>query len=243
MNYTKTDPKTIQALFDSIASDYDTTNGILSFQLHRFWNKKLIHALNAYANAQTLLDLCCGSGEIGLGWLTTQSENKELFLLDFSENMLLSAKKKAAALPLQQHHITYLQADAQVIPLPKDSVDCVSIAYGIRNVQDPMLCFQEVHRVLKTNGFFAILELTEPQNKLLKWGHSFYLKTVLPALGGMITKNKDAYRYLSTSIPTFLKPIEMQNLLLKSGFSISSQHLLCGGIATLWIAQKQSQTQ
>lgn len=238
LSYQKNHPETIQAMFNSIAQGYDRTNAILSFQLHNRWNKQLIQEITKHLQPQTFLDLCCGTGEIGLGWLARQPEMRSLYLLDFSSNMLACAKDKAERAPNQNHRISYLQADVQAIPLMDQSVDCAAIAYGIRNVQDPQKCFQDVHRVLKAGGYFGILELSQPQNKVLRFGHSFYLKTILPIIGGMLTKNRDAYRYLSQSIPAFIEPAQLQQLLENNGFAIKSCQSLCGGIATLLIAKK-----
>ncbi len=241
-SYKTEDPKTIQALFDSIAKQYERTNAILSFNLHKRWNQLLVkEVLRNCENScpKVFLDLCCGTGAIAFELLKdTSLKNVKAYLLDFSKQMLECAKMKANTFDLKLHEIKYLQADAQHIPIARDSVDCATIAYGIRNVQDPKKCLDETFRVLKKGGTFGILELTEPQNAYLKVGHSIYLRKVLPWLGKLLTSNKEAYQYLCGSIQTFIKPKSLIELMDATGFKEIRSISLLGGTATLLITRK-----
>lgn len=241
--YDKHKPETIQSMFGSIAKSYDRTNAILSFQLHRLWNRKLIQSTiqkNPIGNHTILADLCCGTGTISLPWLKSQKTPHQLILVDFCEEMLTCAKEKAIKLNLDQvHSLNYLNADVQAIPLKDESVNYATMAYGIRNVQSPAKCFQEAYRILKKNGSFGILELTEPQNAFLRQGHRLYLKTALPILGKLFAKNYEAYQYLSQSIQAFVKPHELKELLQQAGFASIEIQPLTFGIATLLIAHKR----
>jgi demethylmenaquinone methyltransferase / 2-methoxy-6-polyprenyl-1,4-benzoquinol methylase len=236
--YNKNDPKTIQSMFDSIANSYDLTNGILSFQMHRLWNRQLIHALLKEPHSKTILDLCSGTGEIALGYLERCPIPQQAILVDFCAGMLRCAQQKAKKKKLQSHTIEYVQADVQVLPLSDHIFDKAMIAYGIRNVKDPQRCFQEVFRVLKPEGHFGILELTNPKSALLRFGHHIYLKTILPLIGKMVTSNKDAYQYLCNSIHTFVEPTHLRELLEKEGFVQTRIIPLTGGIATMILTQK-----
>lgn len=235
-DYKKNEPDTIQKMFGSIASQYDFTNGILSFQIHRYWNSKLLKNTLQTPPA-TLLDLCAGTGEIGYTWLKKEKTPRTVYFVDFCQEMLDVAEKRKKP---SEHILHYIQGDAQAIPLPSHSVDAVVVAYGIRNVKNPPLCFEEVHRVLKPGGQFGILELTEPKNALLRSLHRFYLTKALPVLGGWITSNKAAYKYLSTSIQTFVKPKELASQLEKAGFQTPTLHPLTGGIAHIITATKKA---
>lgn len=226
----------IQSMFGKIAKQYDFTNGILSFQLHRLWNKKLAKALKG---KHTLLDLCAGTGEIGYRWLEQESASKKAIFLDFCEQMLEVAKAKRLPHLVKGHHLEFVRADATQLPFEDNSVDGVSIAYGIRNIQGTSKCLSEVFRVLKPNGKFAILELTEPKNFFLKKAHSFYLTSVLPFLGNLLTKEKGAYSYLASSIQSFIKPEELKNELDLAGFENVTLHPLTFGIATLFEGTKK----
>lgn len=229
------DPEKIQAMFQAVAKKYDLTNAALSFNIHRYWNKCLAKALK---EEDSLLDLCSGTGDIAYKWLELQTKAKTAVLLDFCEGMLEEAKTKKAAYIKKGHAISFIQADASATSLPSSSTHAASIAYGIRNIQDPFKCFQEVYRVLKPSGTFAILELTEPTNPLLKYFHGLYLNHILPFLGGLITREKKAYRYLSKSIQNFSKPETIQKELIAAGFKDVTFKRLTGGIATLFIAKK-----
>lgn len=236
--YDKNDPQSICAMFNSIAKNYDRTNGILSFQMHKLWNQKLINEAILPAHPISYLDLCCGTGAIALEYLRQTKHSRKVYMLDFSSEMLQCAKHRAYSNQVKQHDITYLQADAQSIPLPDHSIDCATIAYGIRNVKNPQLCLEDVYRVLKTGGTFGILELTRPTNSLLRMGHWIYLRTLFPVLGKILTSNKDAYRYLCNSIHTFIPPEKLEALMASAGFKGIRKVSMTGGIATIVIGKK-----
>lgn len=237
--YLKEKPKTIKAMFNHIAQRYDFTNRVISFNLNKRWNRQLAQKATKSCKGEfTMVDLCTGTGEVAFECLKKNSHACKAYLLDFSAEMLQIAKHKALKLPLTHHRLEYLEADAQKIPLPAHSMDCATIAYGIRNVQDPAKCFQEVFRVLKPNGNFAILELTRPTNRFLKWGHHCYMRFMLPIFGKLLTDNKQAYQYLCNSIHTFISPKEIELLLKEKGFNKIKSIPLVGGIATIIVAHK-----
>lgn len=237
--YNKNVPDTIRVMFDSIAGQYDRTNALLSFNLHKRWNKSLIDKVIVPSSPKVYLDLCCGTGAISLPYLEKAVAPTTAYLLDFSPQMLNLARARAESLSLEKHTINYLQADAQEIPLEAESVDCITIAYGIRNVKDSIKCFKEVERVLRPGGAFGILELTEPSNALLKCGHSFYLRNILPLIGKAVTSNEDAYRYLCNSIRNFISPETMVKMLSQTAFQQVYHIPLMGGVATLFAATKR----
>jgi demethylmenaquinone methyltransferase/2-methoxy-6-polyprenyl-1,4-benzoquinol methylase len=238
MTYSKNDPETIRSMFDSIAKNYDRTNAVLSLGMHNRWNSTLINKVLVPSKPRTILDLCCGTGAISLDYLRKVKEPIKAYLLDFSGEMLKYAQQRAEVLPLSQHQVEYLQADAQFIPLMKDSVDCVTIAYGIRNVKEPKKCIEEIYRVLSSDGTVGILELTEPKNPLMHLGHSLYLRTLLPILGKLLTTNQDAYQYLNQSIKSFIPPEKLKEIMHEVGFQEVQCISLLGGVATLIIGKK-----
>ena len=237
-NYHKDNPATIQKMFDSIAKHYDKTNAILSFCLHKHWNKTFIKQTITPAQPEILLDLCCGTGAIAFGYLKHIPDPLKVYLLDFSEGMLQCAKDQAKKLDVVHHDLYYLQADAQTIPLLNHSVDCATIAYGIRNVKDSSRCIKDVYRVLKPGGSFGILELTQPSRPILKSLHRFYLKNILPLVGKFATSDKEAYRYLCNSIQTFVPPETLKTQMKEAGFEKIRQISCTGGIATIIVGSK-----
>lgn len=237
-SYNKNSPETIQAMFGSIAKRYDTANAINSLQMHKRWNRELLRRVGIGPSSPALLDLCCGTGDIAFAWLKQSTESRKVYMLDFCDEMLSCAKLKADKLGLQQHEIDYIQADAQNIPLPSASVPFATVAYGIRNVKDPLKCMQEVYRVLQPGGVFGILELTRPTNPIVKLGHQLYLKTVLPLVGKWLTSNREAYDYLCRSIDQFIPPAELESMLKSAGFTRTSRKTLACGIATILVGRK-----
>lgn len=237
--YNKNDPETIQKMFGSIAKKYDSANQLLSLNMHRRWNSRLIKEVMAKESPTTYLDLCSGTGEIAFSYLSHAKAPCQTFMVDFCEEMLQCAKEKASAnINLNKHDIHYIQADVQKLPLPNTHVACATMAYGIRNVQNPDKCIQEVFRVLKPGGRFGILELTEPTNPIMRFGHKIYLQTMLPVLGNLVASNRQAYQYLSESIHSFIKPAKLEEILKNIGFREVTQKPLMGGIATILISKK-----
>ncbi len=237
--YQKNQPESIQHMFGSIADQYDRTNAILSFNLHKKWNQKLIETICTKECPKKYLDLCSGTGEIAFNLLEKAGRPVEAFLLDFCKEMLDCAKEKHRKIENAiEHQVRFLHADAQDIPLPSESIDIVTIAYGIRNVKSPEACIQDVYRVLKPGGRFAILELTKPSNLFFRLGHKIYLRTLLPLIGKVTASNQMAYQYLSNSIHSFISPKDLEQLLQDAGFIHSSITSLTFGSATIITAYK-----
>jgi len=239
-NYTKAQPKSIKALFNNIAKRYDFTNSVISFNLSKRWNRKIAdYASQKSSESFSMLDLCSGTGEVAFECLKKTSHQSKAYLLDFSSEMLKIAQEKSDQTYLKQHGIEYIEADAQEIPLSNEIIDFSTIAYGIRNIHDPAKCFQEVYRVLKPGGCLAILELTRPNNRLLRFGHKVYLTLGLPLIGKLLTSDKNAYEYLCQSIDNFISPKEIEKLLIDKKFERVKSIPLAGGIATIILAYKK----
>jgi len=239
-NYTKAQPKTIKNLFNNIAKRYDFTNSVMSFSLSKRWNRQIAQlAMQNSSDHFSMLDLCSGTGAVAFECLKHTSGSSQAYLLDFSAEMLKIAKAKSQQENFKMHAIEYLEADAQKIPLANALVDFSTIAYGIRNIYDPAKCFQEVYRVLKPGGCLAILELTRPNNRFLRFGHKIYLKFGLPLIGKLLTRDKNAYEYLCQSINSFVAPKEIEQILNEKNFTNIRSIPLAGGIATIILAFKK----
>jgi demethylmenaquinone methyltransferase / 2-methoxy-6-polyprenyl-1,4-benzoquinol methylase len=235
--YRKEQPSSIRSLFSHIAPGYDRTNAVMTFGLYKRWNRHLIRLCEERLHGP-LLDLCAGTGEIALGYLARCPGKRKATLLDFCPEMLEVARFKAQRWNLERHDISYVEADAQSLPLADESVSGVTMAYGIRNVHDPLECAAEVHRCLTPGGFWAILELTRPRLALLRWGHKIYTRTCLPLIGRLLTSNEEAYNYLSSSVQHFITPTDLSNSLTTKGFTLKETRPLFFGVATLIILEK-----
>jgi demethylmenaquinone methyltransferase/2-methoxy-6-polyprenyl-1,4-benzoquinol methylase len=236
--YSKKKPETIRTMFDNIASNYDRTNAVLSFCMHHLWNRALVKNVVAPCKPHSLVDLCAGTGEIAFRSMRAVPALEKLQLVDFSAQMLECAKHKEPECKNSRVSVSYVQANVEELPLEDSSVDCATMAYGIRNVSNPLKCLKDVYRILKPNGALGILELTEPSNKVLKAGHRFYLKNLLPHIGKWLTYDKEAYTYLCNSIHHFVKPEALKQQMQEAGFSNLHIRPLAFGIATLFIAKK-----
>lgn len=237
--YKQSDPTSIQSLFNSIAKRYDRSNSLLSLGMHKNWNRALVKELIRQDKPHQHLDLCCGTGDIAFEYLKRCNVACQSTLIDFCSEMLACAKEKGASLFPNNNSIQYIEADALQLPLENELVDCATIAYGIRNVQFPLKCMQEVYRVLKPGGTFGILELTRPQNAFMKFGHKIYMRTILPVVGKWIATNKEAYLYLMRTIETFISPTELMSLMEKAKFTNVKRISLMGGIATIIVGEKR----
>ena len=129
--YNKNNPTSIQDMFNSIAEHYDYANGILSLQLHKRWNRKLVSRVIKKEGAHTYLDLCCGTGDIAKEYLSKTSSPCQAYLVDFCSNMLSQAKNKLSSHPFEEHCIHYVEADAQQLPFSDEIIDRATMAYGI----------------------------------------------------------------------------------------------------------------
>ncbi len=236
--YNKNHPDSIKKMFGSIAKRYDKVNAILSLNMHKRWNKKLVDFLPPPTVEHTLLDLCCGTGDVAFSYLAMASIRQRVIMVDFCREMLDCAVEKAESLKLNHHQIEVIQADVQSLPLKDHEVSCAAIAYGIRNVQDPLKCFKEVFRVLKPGGTLGLLELVSPTHKIIRLGHKLYLKTILPLVGRWVAANQDAYEYLCESIPKFTSSHNLHELLITAGFSSVKEIKLAFGAAALLVAVK-----
>lgn len=223
-------PSQISLLFSGIANNYDLLNKLMTFGLHKYWNKQLIKLLNP---RDFLLDVCAGTGDISLIFLKQSSHNKAI-LLDISEIMLKKAYKKSTCLP---NKVSFIQNDAHCLPFDDLSISFVSLAYGLRNLLNPETCLNEICRILKHKGRLGILELTQPKNKTLKTLHQWHFKFYIRLLSKIFSKNKEAYSYLENSIYDFLSIPELVHL-YKKNFKIVATKQLLKGTATIWILEK-----
>ncbi|MCE5295037.1 MAG: bifunctional demethylmenaquinone methyltransferase/2-methoxy-6-polyprenyl-1,4-benzoquinol methylase UbiE [Chlamydiales bacterium] len=229
--YTKSNPTSIRALFDSIAGRYDLGNAVMSGNLHRLWNRRLVSGV-LKNTPQDILDICCGTGEITkrMGVRLPQASYS---LLDFSEEMLAIAQKR-----LTLANCSFYAANAEILPFSDSSFDAVTCAYGIRNIQNREDCFKEVYRVLRSGASVGIVELTRPNSVFLNILHRIYLQTIVPLVGRALTSNQDAYTYLCESIKGFVPVEQIVAELEKAGFTDVQIKPQTFGIATLFFARK-----
>ena len=236
-SYTKKRPQSIKKLFNNIAKRYDLANLLISFGFSSSWNKKIVQkALEKSPPEFTMVDICSGTGEVAFNCLQNSTKASSAYLVDFSDQMLKIAQNKGVK--YAQHKINYVEADAEKLPLADEIADFATIAYGIRNVRTLANCFNEARRVLKPNGKLVILELTRPKSKLLRFLHKLHLKCFIPIIGKIVASDKNAYRYLCSSVQSFSCPAEIKQKLADAKFNKIESTSLLGGIATITTGYK-----
>ncbi len=227
----------VRDMFAQIAPRYDLLNHLLSFNIDRGWRKALLASLDpvlALPRAR-ILDLCCGTGDVMLDLQTVAKG--DVMGADFCHPMLVSAAQKSAR---RGRGAQLFEADALTLPLPDDTLDAISIAFGFRNLANYAGGLREFRRVLQPGGILAILEFSHPPNPFIKAVYGFYSGAVLPLIGRAVSGSRDAYSYLPESIGKFPAAQELQRMMENAGFRQTRHRLLSGGIAALHTGQKIS---
>ena len=230
-------------MFDTISPRYDLLNRLLSFGLDILWRGQLGRFLSDDAagnrHACSLLDLATGTADVPLT-LARRHKNIEYAVgIDLADKMLSIGRAKVARANLA-HKITLRHGDAGRIPFDADAFDAVTIAFGIRNVADPLQVLREMRRVLKPEGRALVLEFSLPENRILRAPHLFYLRTVVPMIGGFISGHGEAYRYLNQTIERFPFGDAFRAMMEDAGFHNVTARLLLGGIASIYVGEKPS---
>ncbi|MCG3659874.1 bifunctional demethylmenaquinone methyltransferase/2-methoxy-6-polyprenyl-1,4-benzoquinol methylase UbiE [Aliarcobacter butzleri] len=229
----------IVSMFNNIAGTYDIANRVLSMGIDKSWRNKACNKtfeLYGKKDIEKIVDVACGTGDMILFWQQVAKENginlRNIVGVDPSVGMMEVGKKK---LP----DVEFIEAYATQMPLIDKSADIISISYGIRNVVQRQEAFDEFARVLKKDGLVVINEFTKNKKEnLLDHLTDFYLNKVLPVLGGLISKNKEAYRYLPDSIDEFLTTENLCKELKQSGLEPVYVKAFSMNISTLIIAKK-----
>jgi len=226
-------------MFDDIASTYDKANRVLSMGIDIQWRKKGCDKAFEILGKKELgqiTDVATGTGDLLIYWKEQAQKNavniEKYVGIDPSVGMLEVARGKV-------DFATFIEGKAQALPITDESSDVISISYGIRNVVDRVEALQELNRALKPNGLVVILEFTKQErsgiiDKIVDFG----MKNVLPRVGGFISKNYEAYKYLPDSIEEFLTTEMLSKELEEAGFEMKYTKSFSMGISTLLVAQK-----
>ncbi len=223
-------------MFDAIAHRYDLLNHVLSGGLDTFWRWKAIGSLSL-RGGETVLDLCSGTGDLAIAATRGRRGARRVIGVDFSSGMLRYGARKMARRGLT-NTVWLTQGDAMRIPIRSGSVDAATVAFGIRNVEAPAVVFQDVQRVLRPGGRFAILEFGLPPAAGIRQLYMAYFRHVLPRIGQLISGHTSAYSYLPASVSTFPEPARMVSALEKEGFINVKAVQLTLGVVYLYSAMK-----
>jgi len=216
-------------MFDRIAPRYDLLNRLLSAGIDVRWRRAAVDALALPAGGR-VLDLCTGTADLLIESLLRDADRRGLGL-DLSAEMLVRGREKLRRRGLLPR-AALLGGDAAVLPVRTASVDGALVAFGIRNVTQPLSALREVHRVLRAGGALVVLEFALPPGRLGRL-YRFYFRSVLPRLGGLISGDRGAYAYLPASVERFATPQELASLMQQAGFADLVSRPLTGGVAYL----------
>ncbi len=220
----------VRDMFASIARRYDTANEVLSLGIHKGWRRAAV-AVSGAAKAQRVIDCATGTGDLALEFKRAVGSTGEVVGTDFCAEMLRPAPAKAMRAGLD---VKFAVADALALPYPDGRFDVASIAFGIRNVDDPLRCLREMARVVKPGGSVIVLEFGQPRGA---FGALFraYSRGVMPLVGGLLTGNRAAYEYLPRTAAAFPAGERFLALMRESGaFSRVEAHPLTFGTAYVY---------
>ncbi len=225
-------PETIEGMFDAIAGRYDALNHLLSAGLDRGWRRRAVRAL-ALTGTERVLDVCTGTGDLAIA---TARHARQVVGVDFSWEMLRLGLDKVRAASLGRR-VALARGDAMRLPFPDASFDAATIAFGIRNVVDPVRAAAELRRVLRPGGRLAILEFGLPALPGLRQAYGWYFRAVLPRVGRLVSRHTDAYSYLPASVEQFPSGDDFVTLLGRAGFRDAEARPLAAGAVWLYIAR------
>lgn len=228
-------PAKIAGMFDAIAGRYDLLNHVLSGGQDLYWRWRAVRRLRL-TGREVVLDLCTGTCDVARS-LIRRGLARRVLGIDFSSEMLRVGQRKLRA-EGRTGVIPLVRGDAMRLPAATASVDAVTIAFGIRNVQDPSVALAEVARVLKPGGRLAILEFSTPPQPLVRAAYLWYFRNVLPRLGRLVSRHGEAYAYLPASVESFTPPAEFVAQLRDAGLTRCEAVPLTLGVVYLYVAER-----
>ena len=232
----------VQQMFAAIAPSYDLNNRLHSLWMDQSWRRKAVNLARLKAT-DYVVDVACGTGDLiqafrkAAEFLGNKGEFPawtQFLGIDFTFEMLPLARRKSSLLDLASV-IQYINGDAQMLPLAATSADVISIAFGIRNVQEPAKAIAEFRRVLRPGGRLIILEFSLPANPILRALYNFYFRQVLPRTATLISGDKTgAYKYLPESVNTFIGRQQMMDMMRTAGFEQVEQFPMTFGVCVCY---------
>ncbi len=218
-------------VFHSVASRYDLMNDLMSGGIHRIWKRFTIE-LSGVRRGHRVLDIAGGTGDLAAKFARLVGDSGEVVLADINDSMLSVGRDKLLDSGLCTN-VRFVQADAQHLPFPEDSFDCITIAFGLRNVTDKDLALRSMLRVLKPGGRLLVLEFSKPQNEVISRAYDAYSFNVLPRLGKLVTDDSDSYQYLAESIRMHPDQETLKDMMVEAGFSQCEFYNMTGGVVAL----------
>ena len=228
--------KKVEAVFHSVAKNYDLMNDLMSLGIHRLW-KFFSIGISGVRAGQTVLDLAGGSGDLTRLLSQRVGDKGCVYLADINAAMLSVGRDRLIDLGIVEN-IRFIQANAECLPFADNHFDCITMAFGLRNVTNKQRALESIFRVCKPGGKVMILEFSTPTTALLKPIYDWYSFNLLPRLGQLFANDKESYQYLAESIRMHPAQEELKSMIERAGFEDCHYHNLSGGIVALHIAHK-----
>ena len=221
----------VAGVFHSVASRYDLMNDLMSGGVHRLWKRFTIE-MSGVRSGQQVLDIAGGTGDLAMRFSRLVGPQGQVVLADINDSMLNVGRDK-----LLDHGISgnleFVQADAQYLPFADNTFDCITIAFGLRNVTDKARALRSMLRVLKPGGRALVLEFSKPTNPLLAKAYDAYSFGVLPRMGSLVAGDSESYRYLAESIRMHPDQETLKEMMVEADFDRCTYHNLTGGVVAL----------
>jgi demethylmenaquinone methyltransferase/2-methoxy-6-polyprenyl-1,4-benzoquinol methylase len=221
----------VRGVFDSVASRYDLMNDLMSFGVHRLWKRFAIE-LAGVRPGQRVLDLASGTGDLADRFADLVGPDGLVLMTDINAAMLGVGRDRM----LDRGHagnLAYLQVDAESLPLADDSLDLITIAFGLRNVTDKDRALAAMYRALRPGGRALVLEFSKPANRPLERLYDIYSFHILPQMGRLVARDAESYRYLAESIRMHPDQETLRGMMEQAGFEHCDVHNLTGGIVAV----------
>lgn len=230
----------VRGMFAEIAGRYDLLNHLLSMNTDRYWRWRTVRRVRPLRATGPILDVCTGTGDLALAYRRASGGDVPVVGADFCRPMLLGGKEKAER---RSHDgsISFVEADTQNLPFADDVFQIVSVAFGLRNVQDTLSGLREMTRVCRPGGRVAVLEFSMPTWQPMKAIYGWYFRNVLPRIGQALARNSaGAYNYLPSSVGEFPQGTALTDMMQQAGLAETRYQPLTFGVATLYVGTKPS---
>ena len=221
----------VRGVFDSVASQYDIMNDLMSLGIHRIWKRVAVQLSNVREGEQ-VLDLAGGTGDLTTLFSKRVGKKGKIVLADINSEMLRTGRDRLIDRGLIEN-ITYAQVNAECLPFEDNTFDCVCIAFGLRNVTDKDAALRSMYRVLKPGGRVIILEFSHPTDKVTEKVYDFYSFKLLPKIGKFVAKDEESYRYLAESIRMHPKQDKLKEMMEEAGLERGEYFNMSQGIVAV----------
>ncbi len=221
----------VAQVFQSVAPNYDLMNDLMSLGMHRLWKRQTL-AEATIQPGQFVLDVASGTGDLAKAFTKLVGPRGRVIMSDINDAMLQTGRERMINAGIVGN-IDYVLADAEKLPFDDNQFDCITIAFGLRNVTDKDAALRSMYRILKPGGKLLILEFSHPTSSALKKFYDFYSFQCIPRMGELVAKDRDSYQYLVESIRMHPDQATLKNMLNNAGFEDTYFTNLTGGIVAL----------